>query len=182
MALTSLALMIATSTMMAEEHAKSGEFYIAVKGLYTTGKTIQENAEVILDGKSGNGIGIDIGYTLPHHFAVELDTSYSQNGVTEKKVGEADTQATAKYMTYAMDIVYTYPIIHSLDIMGKIGYEYEHEKISELGVDVHDNGMVFGAGLEYHISEHYEALAEYEESAIDSARGSNIYAGIKYIF
>lgn len=181
-ALASLALMVSTSTVMAEEDVKDGEFYIVAKGLYTTGNTVKESSDVILDGKSGNGFGLDVGYTLPHHFALELDTSYSKNDVTEKKVGEADTQATAKYTTYAMDVVYTYPIAHSLDIMGKVGYEYEHEKISELGVDLHDNGMVYGAGLEYHISEHYEAIAEYEGSAIDSVRGDNIYAGIKYVF
>ena len=66
--------------------------------------------------------------------------------------------------------------------MGKVGYEFEHATISELDVDAYDNGMVYGAGLEYHISEHYEALVEYEGSMIKSPRGSSVYTGVKYIF
>ncbi|WP_304546178.1 porin family protein [Sulfurimonas microaerophilic] len=182
-ALASSALMICASTIMAEEHhhAKSGEFYVVVKGLYTTGETIKEGTDITLDGKAGRGLGIDVGYTLPYHFAVELDTSYSKNDVTEDD-GVDIVNGVAKYWTYAADVTYTYPLTHSIGIMGKLGYEFEHEKIDELNVDLNDNGMVYGAGVEYHINEHYEALVEYEGSTIDSVRGSSVYAGIKYIF
>jgi len=81
-----------------------------------------------------------------------------------------------------MDVTYTLPITHHIGIIGKLGYEFEQEKIKELDIDEKDNGMVYGAGVEYHLSDHYEMLVEYEGSTIQSPRGSSLYAGVKYIF
>lgn len=185
--ISTLICMSATPLVMAKEHhGKSGEFYVVAKALMTTSETISEGNDVTLHGDTGGGIGIDLGYTLPYHFAVELDTSYSQNNVTETKVdrhGDIEKEeARAKYWTYAMDVTYTYPVTNLIGIMGKIGYEFEHESISELDINGNDSGLVYGAALEYHLSEHYEALLEYEGSTIESPRGSSVYAGLKYIF
>ncbi|MDH4945036.1 porin family protein [Sulfurimonas sp. C5] len=177
-ALATLLLSTGSSVLQAEEHKNSNEFYVVAKALYTIGKTIPEGVS-ILKGKSGKGMGIDIGYTLPYNFALELDTSYSKNDITEYSDGEVRA-LTAKYWTYAVDVTYTLPVTHSLALMGKAGYEFEHEKLD--GRTKKDNGMVYGAGVEYHINEHYEGIVEYEDSTIDSARGSSVYAGIKYIF
>lgn len=177
--LTTLLLAASSTALFAEEHKNSGEIYVVAKGLYTVGQTIEEEGGILLEGKSGSGFGIDLGYTLPYNFAVELDTSYSKNNINENDAGNI-TELSAKYWTYAFDVTYTLPLTHSFAIMGKAGYEFEHEKIK--GTKLHDEGMVYGAGVEYHINEHYEAIAEYEDSTIDSARGASIYAGIKYIF
>lgn len=174
-------LLFCTTSIMAQElhHEESeSEIYVVVKRLFTTGEKITEQEagnKVVLDGKSGGGLGIDLGYTLPYHFALEIDTSYSTN-----KVKIDDELESAKYLTYAMDVVYTYPLTHALGVMGKVGYEFEHETLNE--ETVNDNDFVYGAGLEYHIVDNYEALVEYEGSLIDSARGSSIYVGLKYIF
>jgi len=185
----SLALIMSASTIFAKEHAESGEFYVVTKALLTVSETIREANNVEVEGRRGGGMGIDIGYTLPHHFAVEFDTSYDRNDVREKRTvieGAEEklevVNAKGKYWTYAFDITYTVPVTDTIGIMGKLGYEFEHETINQLNVNAHDSGMVYGAGIEYHLSDHYEALVEYEGSAIDSPRGSSIYAGLKYIF
>ena len=188
--LVSLAFVISTSTLIAKEHAvKSGEFYLVTKALLTTAETIHEGHGVEIEGKRGRGLGIDVGYTLPHNFAIEFDTSYSINSLYEKhtviegveeKIEVKD--ARGHYWTYAFDVTYTLPLTDNIGIMGKLGYEFEHEAIDKFNINAHDSGIVYGAGIEYHLSEHYEALIEYEGSTIDSPRGSSFYAGVKYIF
>jgi len=185
----SLALIMSTSTICAKEHAKIGEFYVVTKALLTISDTVKEGNSVELEGKSGGGMGIDVGYTLPNNFAVEFDTSYSRNNILEKRTVIEGTEeklefnnARGKYWTYAFNIVYALPLTDTIGIMGKLGYEFEHETINQLDVNAHDSGMVYGAGIEYYLSEHYEALVEYEGSEIDSPRGSSLYAGLKYIF
>ena len=185
----SLALIMGVSTIVAKEHAKTGEFYVVTKALLTVSETIKEGNGVEIEGKRGGGVGIDVGYTLPYHFAVELDTSYSKNSIREKRIVIEGIEeklevenAEGKYWTYALDVTYTLPVTHAIGIMCKLGYEFEHETIGKFNVDTHDSGMVYGAGIEYHLSDHYEALVEYEGSAIDSPRGSSVYAGVKYIF
>lgn len=176
-------LLLATTVVAREHHEKEGEYYLIVKGLLTTTETLHEGEGETLEADMGGGIGVDIGYRLPYHFAVELDTSYSKNKVTKSEEGVAETESgNATYWTYAADITYTYPIVYHLGIMGKVGYEFEHEEIDALGIKGDDSGLVYGGGLEYHINSHYEALVEYEESSIKSPRGSSIYAGVKYIF
>lgn len=172
------------SLLMAKEHhAKAGEFYIVTKALMTTSESIKEGEHITLDADVGGGVGIDFGYTLPYHFAVELDTSYSKNRVTESEAGvEEKEDGIATYWTYAFDVTYTYPVTDLIGLMGKVGYEFEHESIADLDINADDSGVVYGAGVEYHISEHYEALVEYEASTIESPRGSSVYAGLKYIF
>ena len=180
--IASLTSIILTTTAMAKEHhVKTGEFYIVTKALMTTSETIKEDSGAMLKADVGGGIGIDVGYTLPYHFAVEVDTSYSKNRVTLSENGEKEDDL-ASYWTYAMDVTYTLPITHHIGIIGKLGYEFEQEKIKELDIDEKDNGMVYGAGVEYHLSDHYEMLVEYEGSTIESPRGSSLYAGVKYIF
>lgn len=180
-----LALALSTSASFAEESSESGEFYIVTKALFTTGETVKEGSDIEVEGKAGGGVGIDIGYTLPYHFAVELDTSYDKNGIHETKqttLGPEEEDGMGTFWTYAMDVTYTVPVTEELGVMGKVGYEFERETITNIDATAHDSGMVYGAGLEYHIVKHYEALVEYEGSTIDSPRGSSVYAGVKYIF
>ncbi len=181
-----LSTLLLCGSAFAQEHSeKSGEFYVVTKALMTTSSHVDEGEGVSVDGEVGGGIGLDIGYTLPYHLALELDTSYSKNSVTEKEIVHGELEeidASASYWTYAFDVVYTLPVWHHFALMGKLGYEVEHEEIKELHMDKEDNGVVYGAGVEYHIASHYDALFEYEQSSIDSPRGSSLYAGLKYIF
>lgn len=155
---------------------EANNFYVIAKGLYTIGADVEEEGGAVLKGKSGKGFGVDLGYTLPYHFSVELDLSHSQNDVEN----EHDEIETAKYWTYALDVVYVYHLTHEVRVIGKLGYEFEDEKIAE--ETLHENGMVYGGGVEYHLNDNYDLLVEYEGSTIDSARGDSIYAGVKYTF
>jgi len=183
-----LALIMSVSSIMAKEHIEPGEFYVVTKALFTTAETISESDDIDIEGNSGGGLGVDVGYTLPYNFAVELDTSYSRNNIREittvedPEEKEEIVDAKGNYWTFAMDVTYTMPVTHTIGLMGKIGYEFEYETISKLDIDTHDNGMVYGVGIEYHLSDHYEAIVEYEGSMIDTPRGSSVYTGIKYIF
>ena len=175
-----LVLALSASTTFAEEAEKSGEYYVAVKALMTMGDTVTEEDNTKLKGQTGGGIGIDFGYTLPYHFALELDGSYDRTDVQETRPSEEPKTLQGTFWTYAMDLTYTLPVTNDLGIMAKVGYEFERETIG--GTNGHDSGTVYGAALEYRLSKHYETLMEYEGSTVDSPRGSSLYAGVKYIF
>jgi len=193
--LTSLALLAALSTTLTaggdiEPQCKTVEeaevmhhespYYVVIKGLYTLGDDVSEE-DAVLDGDSGYGVGIDFGYRLDHGFAVEFDFSYDTDTVTERKEGEAPREYDADFYTAAIDVVYTYEATQNLGVFAKAGYEFEWADIDELGNE-NDSGAVFGVGFEYAVDETYKAVVEYEHSAIDSARGDAIFAGVMINF
>lgn len=158
----------------AHESAES-DYYVVIKGLRITGDTADHEG-VILDGDSGYGFGIDLGYRLGNGFAVEYDFSYATNTVTE--VEEAD----AKYYSHALDLVYTYELTETVGLFAKAGYEYEIEKIKDFGIDANDDGFNFGIGTEIAMGENYKFVAEYEHSTIEGPKGNAIFAGIMINF
>ncbi len=163
------------------EITESSPFYVVVKGMMIFGDTVNHE-EAVLDGDQDYGFGIDLGYRLGNGFAVEYDFSYSGNSVTEKKVGEEPVNVNAKYYTSALDLVYTYELTEELGVFGKVGYEYEWEKISALDIDSTDHDFVFGAGFEAAMDEDFKFVAEYEHSLIEGPRGDSLFAGIMYTF
>ena len=163
------------------EHEKAeSKFYVIVKGMIILGDKV-DHEHAVLDGDQDYGYGIDIGYRLGNGFALEYDFSYGRNTVTET-VGEEVEEATGKYYTSALDIVYTVEMTESIGIFGKVGYEYEWETISKYDIDSTNNDFVFGAGVEIAMSEEYKFVAEYEHSLIEGPRGDSIFAGIMYNF
>ena len=165
----------------ADEVVESSPFYVVVKGLMIFGDTVN-HGEAVLDGDQDYGFGIDLGYHLGNGFAVEYDFSYSGNTVTEKKEGEEPVNVNAKYYTSALDLVYTYELTEELGVFGKVGYEYEWEKISALDIDSTDHDFVFGVGFEAAMDEEFKFVAEYEHSLIEGPRGDSLFAGIMYSF
>jgi len=163
------------------ETAELSPFYVVAKGMMIFGDTVNHE-EAVLDGDQDYGFGIDLGYRLGNGFAVEYDFSYSGNTVTEKKDGEEPVNVNAKYYTSAIDLVYTYELTEELGVFGKVGYEYEWEKISALDIDGTDHDFVFGAGFEAAMDEKFKFVAEYEHSLIDGPRGDTLFAGIMYNF
>jgi len=156
-------------------------FYVVVKGLMIFGDSVN-HGDAVLDGDMDFGYGIDLGYRLGHGFAVEYDFSYSRNTVTENKPGEEPVNVRGEYYTSALDIVYTYELTEELGVFGKVGYEYEWEKINALDIDNTDNGFVFGAGFEVAMDENFKFVTEYEHSTIDGPRGDSLFAGVMYSF
>ena len=165
--------------MMETEVAES-KFYIVAKGMSILGDTVNHEG-ALLDGDQDYGYGVDLGYRLGSGFAVEYDFSYSSNTVTETR-GEDIEKATGKYYTSALDLVYTYEASENIGLFGKVGYEYEWEKIDAYNIDGRNDDFVFGAGVEIAINETYKFVAEYEHSLIEGPRGDGILAGVMINF
>ncbi|MEN4053130.1 MULTISPECIES: porin family protein [Sulfurimonas] len=158
------------------EVEKESSYYVVVKGIYILGDDVKHE-DVILKGDGNYGFGIDLGYRLEHGFALEYDFSYATNDVKE----DINT-FNASYMTHALDLVYSYEIIHNTKLFAKAGYEYEKEKISDLNIDNSSDGAVLGAGVEYELDHTYNLVVEYEHSTIDGPRGDSINLGVMYNF
>ncbi len=163
------------------EHEES-RYYIVLSGMMLLGDEVR-HGEALLDGndQKGYGYGIDLGYRIGNGFAVEYDFTYGRNDVKEI-AGTEVTKVQSEYYTSALDLVYTYEATEELGIFGKVGYEYEWEKISALGIDSKEHDFVFGAGIEYKLNEKYKALIEYEYSMIEGPHGDAILAGFMYNF
>ena len=166
----------------AHGHHEESKFYLVVAGMMLLGDEIQ-HGEALLDGNDeyGYGFGIDVGYRLGNGFALEYDYTYGKNTVYEI-IADEKIEATSTYHTSALDIVYTYEATENLGIFGKVGYEFEWEKISELDINEREDDFVFGAGVEYALNKKYKLLAEYEHSLIEGPHGDAILAGIMYNF
>ena len=167
----------------AEHHKELTPYYVAVKGMYTLGDDYTNDYGIKEEGDAGYGVAVDFGYYFYKNFAVELDFTYENGDVTAYEEEEGELRAiseTAEYYTSSLDLVYMFKPIHELGILFKVGYEYEYETIADESND--ETGFVFAAGLEYHLSHHYRAIAEYEHSTIDGPKGDAIFAGIVYNF
>ncbi|HEO98467.1 MAG: porin family protein [Campylobacterales bacterium] len=162
------------------EHAES-DFYVIVKGLRIAGDSVH-HGEAVLDGDSGYGFGIDLGYRLGHGFAVEYDFSYAKNTVSEIHDGHVVEEADGKYYTHSLDLVYTYELTETLGLFAKAGYEYEIEEIEAYHIDADDNGFIYGVGVEVAMGHDYKFVAEYEHSTIEGPRGDSLFAGVMFNF
>jgi opacity protein-like surface antigen len=159
------------------EYESESNFYIIFKGLMIIGDTVTHE-EAVLDGDRDYGYGIDLGYRLGNGFALEYDFSYASNTVKE----DDENASKATYYTSALDLVYTYEITESLGIFGKVGYEYEWEKISNFEIDSRDSGFVYGAGIEVAMTEAAKFVSEYEHSTVKGPHGDSIFAGVMFNF
>ena len=169
------------------KHHEEGDFYVVVKGLVSLGDRYTEEAtntepEANLQGSTGEGFGIDVGYRLGYGFATELDFSYAHATVTKSVIGEEDKKAGANYYTAGFDLLYGYHLNEAIVVFGKIGWEIEKEKISGFGISETSDGFTYAAGLEYGIAEHWALVGEYEVSLVDGPRGNNLFAGFIYTF
>ncbi len=162
------------------EAEKSG-FYVAIKAITTLGDSIEEEGST-LEGDTGVGIGVDLGYELAYGFSVEVDGTYVSNTVTETLATGESEDFSASYITSSFDIAYKYPVTHTVGLVAKCGYEYEIEKVDDLGIDNSETGFVFAGAVEYEVSEHMALLGEYEYTTIEGPRGNSIFAGLVYSF
>jgi len=160
---------------------EASNWYIVGKGMFTLGEDVTVG-DAMLDGDTGFGFGIDLGYRISESFAIECDYSYSENTITETRAGREAEEFDADYQTIAIDAVYTYEATEMVGIFAKAGFEYEWENIDDLDENNFDYGMVFGLGVEVEMSETYRLVAEYEHSTIDGPRGDAIFAGVMYNF
>jgi len=169
---------------VAPVHAETG-FYAGVKAQLSLGEKVEHSENVDIQGHTGEGIGLEVGYKLGYGFAIEADGTYTHNTVTETncETGTCEkTNADGEYMSVSLDLAYMYHLTHHLGTFVKMGYEYESEKISKLDVSGDDTGIIYAAGAEYAVGEHMALMAEYEGSTIESPLGSSVFAGVIYNF
>jgi len=164
-----------------EHGTEKNDFYIAVKALTTLGDSISEEGAT-LEGDTGFGLGVDLGYELSHGFSVEVDVTYVENTVTETLANGDSEDFSASYITTSLDVDYKYHLTHDVGLLVKVGYEYEVETINDLDIDNSETGFVFAGAVEYEVSEHVALLGEYEVTTIDGPRGNSLFAGIVYDF
>lgn len=185
-----LALLLITASASAQEAEASGHtapihsetgFYTALKGVVTLGRTKEEETST-LEGNKGRGIGLELGYKVGMGFSIESDATYVRNTVTEKKVGEEDKTASGAYTSVSLDLAYAYHLTHHLAAFAKGGYEYETEKIDDLGINGNATGVIYAAGAEYALSDHAALMVEYEGTTIDGPLGDMVFAGMLYHF
>jgi len=149
------------------EKKSPSKFYMVAKGVYITGE----------DADSGMGGGLDLGYNLTDSLAVELGGTVTKN--------DLDNGDEGTYNTGSLSLVYTYHATDKVGLFAKAGYTMEQVKYDDADYDETESGAVFGAGLEYGMSESTALVAEYEMSTIDkddSSRGDAVSLGLKYNF
>ncbi len=177
-----LALYLAGTTAFGAEvsepmHEEEPAMYVVLKWLYSLGGDIDEGEETI-EGESGRGMGVDIGYRLGYGFAMEVDYSNYTNRVHKKAEGAETERGTARYKAYALDLLYSYHMTEQWGVFVKGGWEYEKEEIAAFDSTGYDNGGVAGIGTEYLFGEGVGTVVEYEHSFIDGPHGDSVFVGL----
>jgi len=157
-----------------EEPKKEGGFYTVLKANYNMGDDVDA-----LSTDSGYGVGLDLGYAFGNGLALELGVGYDKNQLDNA------TENDVTYQTASLSLAYTYDITKAFGVFAKVGYGMEKTDIDDdagLTYDDSDSGVVYGAGVEYKISDKYGVVAEYEGTTMDSLRGDVVGVGLKYNF
>jgi len=157
-----------------EEPKKEGGFYTVLKANYNTGDDVDT-----LSTDSGYGVGFDLGYAFGNGLALELGLGYDQNQLDNA------IENDVTYQTASLSLAYTYDITKVFGVFAKVGYGMEKTDIDNdatLTYDDSDSGVIYGAGVEYKISDKYGVIAEYEGTTMDSLRGDVVGLGLKYNF
>lgn len=171
------ALLALSQTVNASSAEHAGGFYIVPKAVVIVGDTITHHGHV-LNGETGVGIGIDLGYSFTENYALELAATYVEADVVE----DGHDEDTAEYTTYGANAVYSRTIIGHLRFIGKLGFAWEHERMSKLHIKETLKGATYAAGLEYGINDNMELVFEVEGANVTSSRGEGVMFGLKYKF
>lgn len=159
---------------------KSG-FYIVPKAVVILGDTIMHHGHE-LDGDSGVGVGIDLGYSFNANYALELSVTHAEADVTGEDHAHHIVTDTAEYTTYGFSAVYTRNIAGHLGFLAKLGYAWEYEKMDHLELKETLSGVTYAVGLEYGVADNMEVVFEIEGADVVSTRGKSLLFGLKYKF
>ena len=172
-----VALLALSQSVSASSSEHAGGFYVVPKAVVVLGDTIQHGAHE-LNGDSGVGVGIDLGYSFTKNYAIEFSTTYAEADVVEDGLVTAE----AEYTTYGVNAVYTRNIVGHLGFLVKLGYAWEYEDIKDLHIKETLSGIAYAVGLEYGIADDMEVVVEYEAAEVVSSRGDSLMFGLKYKF
>ena len=175
-AVTALMVSALTTSVYASSDAHSAGVYIVPKAVVILGDTIEHDGHEY-EGDLGYGLGVDLGYSFNKHFALEGAVTYAQADVSD---GHDDASAT--YITYGVNAVGTYNISGHFNVIGKLGYAFEDEEISDFHVEETLDGITYALGCEYGINKNVELVAEFEGADVESTRGKSLLFGAKYKF
>ncbi|MCK4875079.1 MAG: porin family protein [Sulfurimonas sp.] len=156
-------------------------FYAVPKAVVIMGDTIMHGAYE-LDGDSGVGIGVDLGYSFTENYAVELALTHAEADVTEDDLHGHVVKCDAEYTTYGVMGVYSRTITGHLRGLVKLGYAWEYEKMDDIHIKETLSGIAYAAGLEYGFADNMELVVEYEGAEVVSSRGDSLMVGLKYKF
>lgn len=183
-----LCTLLSVVSLSAKEDTRLSEkenltpYYMVVKFMSSKGGTVyEENA--VLDGNRAHGIGIDVGYKFNPQFGVEFAGTYGRGDVkkTEESLPEIEI-AGAEYTSYALNLVFSQPLLDEIGFFAKLGYEKEHEKICAFDMSEDAYGVDYAVGFDYELDEHKAILIEYEKTTIDGLLGDLYFAGLEYRF
>jgi opacity protein-like surface antigen len=172
-----LSVLALSSNVNASSSEHSGGFYVVPKVVVIVGDTITHYGDV-LNGDTGVGIGIDLGYSFTENIALELAATYVEADIKKNGVDKGD----AEYTTYGANAVYSRTIIGHLRGLVKLGFAWEHERMSEAHIKETLKGATYAAGLEYGINDNMELVFEVEGANVTSSRGEGVMFGLKYKF
>lgn len=171
------ALLVLSQTANASSAEHSSGFYVVPKVVVVLGDTIMHGIHE-LNGDTGVGIGIDLGYSFTENYALELAATHVEADVVE----DGTVKDTAEYTTYGVMGVFSGTITGHLRGLVKLGYAWEYEKMSNIHIKETLGGIAYAAGLEYGFAENMEVVFEYEGADVVSSRGDSLMFGLKYKF
>ncbi len=155
---------------------KSG-FYIVPKAVVILGDTIMHHGHK-LNGETGVGAGIDLGYSFNANYAVELSATHAEADVVE----DDHVEDTAEYTTYGFNFAYTRILVGKFAILAKLGYSWEYEKMDNLHIKETLDGLTYALGFKYGIADNMDFVFEAEGANVTSSRGESLLFGLKYKF
>lgn len=183
--------------------------YVVVKYLSMQGGSYEHGTKTIT-GAAGSGFGLDLGYKLDDHMAVEFAYSAGSNTLEEKDTPTATATATTttttghnisplasstattgavstgdgKFTSMGLNFVYSHHYKNGFTSVLKGGYVSESEILTIAGHETTatNGGIAVIAGAEYKLMGHNEVVVEIEKAFIDGPKGMNIFVGWKMGF
>ncbi|MDT8339766.1 MAG: outer membrane beta-barrel protein [Sulfurimonas sp.] len=173
-----LTLLAVSQTASASSSSGDGSgFYIVPKAVVVLGDTIMHHGHK-LNGETGVGAGIDLGYSFTPNYALELSATHAEADVVE----DDHIKDTAEYTTYGFNFAYTRILVGHFAILAKLGYAWEYEKMDKLHIKETLDGVTYALGFEYGVAENMELVFEVEGANVTSSRGESLLFGLKYKF
>lgn len=154
-------LSVISTSSMAED---TGKYYIAGDfGSLTLSNTVAVNPSAVLPNP--NAIRVAGGYHYNQMLAVEAGYVVFGNSTL---VAPGDS-ITLKNSAVQIAAVGSYPVGGSFDLIGKLGLSINSNKFTGTGADAGLNtsntstALMYGVGVQYHISEQVSIRAQYED-------------------
>lgn len=138
------------------------------EGLYVNGGYTHYDVEDVAVG----GVGGRVGYQFHPNFAVEGEAAF---GVKDDEVGPATIELDNQVGVYGVGIL---PVTEKLDVFGRVGWARVQATASvpAFAIDGEDDGVAYGGGAQYMITEKVGLRGEYTRMEGDDAEADTVSA------